>query len=48
LQEFPVIGSKDLIAVPYNPKVKKEGGNNIYVKNFPETWTDEKLREVFS
>lgn len=34
----------------YNPKDRREirkAFNNIYVKNFPPDWTEEKLRELF-
>ena len=37
--------------LPYSPKDKKDFKkifNNIYVKNIPDTWDEEKLREVFS
>lgn len=36
--------------LPYNPKDRREARklfNNIYVKNFPESWDEKKLREVF-
>ncbi len=42
---------KDLIALHYNPKDKREAKakltNNIYVKNFPEAWTEKELKDVF-
>jgi polyadenylate-binding protein len=37
-------------AFPYQPKDRRElrkSFNNVYVKNFPNNWTEEKLREVF-
>lgn len=36
--------------ISYKPKDRREirrAINNIYVKNYPEYWTEEKLREVF-
>jgi hypothetical protein len=35
---------------PYNPRDRRDirkGFNNIYVKNFPESWDEAKLRELF-
>jgi polyadenylate-binding protein len=44
--------NNDLIAVPFNPREKKDasaiGTNNIYVKDFPDTWNEQKLTEVFT
>jgi polyadenylate-binding protein len=36
--------------LPYNPRDRREvrkAFNNIYVKNFPETWDEAKLKQVF-
>lgn len=36
--------------IPYKPKEKseiKKAKNNIYVKNFPKSWDEAKLKEVF-
>jgi polyadenylate-binding protein len=40
----------NLEVLPYNPRDRREvrkAYNNIYVKNFPDTWTEAKLREIF-
>lgn len=38
----------DLIAVNYQPKdknaIKSKVVNNIYAKNFPDSWTEDDLR----
>ena len=41
----------DCVAVPFKPKDRSDVrkiANNLYVKNYPDSWTDEKLKEVFS
>ena len=48
IEEYNPDAKKDLIAIPYNPKDKKDMAqksvNNIYVKSFPESWNEEKLK----
>ena len=43
--------SKPLIAVNYNPKDRKDllhkSVNNIYVKNYPQSWGEAELKELF-
>jgi polyadenylate-binding protein len=37
--------------VPFKPKDRSDVrriANNLYVKNYPDSWTDEKLKEMFS
>ncbi len=49
-----MIGSKDFSAIEAikftskDPKDIKRFSNNVYVKNFDATWTDEKIRSIFS
>jgi polyadenylate-binding protein len=50
-----VIGSKDfgaIEAIKFSPKDPKEAtkriSNNIYIKNFDASWTEEKIKQVFS
>jgi len=41
----------DCVAVAFKPKDRSDVrriANNLYVKNYPESWTEEKLREVFA
>jgi RNA recognition motif-containing protein len=44
-------GVKGFKILPYNPKDKRDlrkHVNNIYVKNFPETWEAPELTNLFS
>jgi len=43
--------NQDCVAVAFKPKDRSDVrriANNLYVKNYPESWTEEKLREVFT
>lgn len=44
------IEDREVIVTNYNPRKKDKNNTftNLYVKHFPENWTDEKLREIFS
>jgi polyadenylate-binding protein len=53
LAQEAVKASKELgiDVFPYAPKDRRDirkTYNNIYVKNFPEEWNEQKLREIFS